>query len=91
MNDDELKLLKKLFFELDIKGKGVITKEDLFRGMDESFDHKITKDEVNEIFSRIDYDNNGTISFDEFLKAYPLGFSDPQEPKLTVPEPCFLL
>ena len=69
MNDDELKLLKKLFFELDIKGKGVITKEDLFRGMDESFDHKITKEEVDQIFSRIDYDNNGTISFDEFLKA----------------------
>ena len=69
MNDDELKLLKKLFFELDVKGKGVITKEDLFRGMDESFDHKITKEEVDLIFSKIDYDNNGTISFDEFLKA----------------------
>ena len=69
MNDDELKLLKKLFFELDVKGKGVITKEDLFRGMDESFDHKITKEEVDQIFSKIDYDNNGTISFDEFLKA----------------------
>ena len=69
MNDDELKLLKKLFFELDVKGKGVITKEDLFRGMDESFDHKITKEEVDKIFSKIDYDNNGTISFDEFLKA----------------------
>ena len=69
MTDEELKSLKKLFFELDIKGKGVITKEDLFRGMDECYDHKITKEEVNEIFSRIDYDNNGTISFDEFLKA----------------------
>ena len=69
MNDDELKLLKKLFFELDIKGKGVITKEDLFRGMNENFDHKITKEEVDLIFSKIDYDNNGTISFDEFLKA----------------------
>ena len=69
MNDDELKSLKKLFFELDVKGKGVITKEDLFRGMDECFDHKITKEEVDAIFSRIDYDNNGTISFDEFVKA----------------------
>ena len=69
MNDDELKSLKKLFFELDEKGKGVITKEDLFRGMDECFEHKITKEEVEQIFSNIDYDNNGTISFDEFLKA----------------------
>ena len=69
MSDDELKSLKKLFFELDEKGKGVITKEDLFRGMDECFDHKITKEEVAKIFSNIDYDNNGTISFDEFLKA----------------------
>ena len=69
MNDDELKLLKKLFFELDTKGKGVITKEDLFHGMDESFDHKITREEVDKIFSKIDYDNNGTISFDEFVKA----------------------
>ncbi len=69
MSDDELKSLKKLFFELDEKGKGVITKEDLFRGMDECFDHKITKEEVEQIFSNIDYDNNGTISFDEFLKA----------------------
>ena len=69
MSDDELKSLKKLFFELDEKGKGVITKEDLFRGMDDCFDHKITKEEVDKIFSTIDYDNNGTISFDEFLKA----------------------
>ena len=69
MSDDELKSLKKLFFELDEKGKGVITKDDLFRGMDECFDHKITKEEVEKIFSNIDYDNNGTISFDEFLKA----------------------
>ena len=53
MNDDELKLLKKLFFELDVKGKGVITKEDLFRGMDESFDHKITKEEVDQIYQEI--------------------------------------
>ena len=54
---------------MEIKGKGVITKEDLFRGMDECFEHKITQEEVDQIFSNIDYDNNGTISFDEFLKA----------------------
>ena len=69
MNDDELKLLKKLFFELDVKGVGVITKDELFRGMDECFGNKITREEVDQIFSNIDYDNNGTISFDEFVKA----------------------
>ena len=69
MNDDELKLLKKLFFELDVKGVGVITRDELFRGMDECFGNKITREEVDQIFSNIDYDNNGTISFDEFVKA----------------------
>ena len=69
MNDDELKLLKKLFFELDVKGVGVITREELFKGMEECFDKKITREEVDAIFSNIDYDNNGTISFDEFVKA----------------------
>jgi calcium-dependent protein kinase len=69
MNDEELKLLKKLFFELDVKGTGVITKDDLFRGMEECFDKKITREDVDKIFSNIDYDNNGTISFDEFVKA----------------------
>ena len=69
MNDDELKLLKKLFFELDIKGVGVITKDDLFKGMEECYDKKITREEVDKIFENIDYDNNGTISFDEFVKA----------------------
>ena len=34
MNDNELKLLKKLFFELDVKGKEAITRDELFRGMD---------------------------------------------------------
>ena len=68
MNDDELKLLKKLFFELDVKGVGVITKEELFKGMEECFGSKITREEAEEIFSNIDYDNNGTISFDEFVK-----------------------
>ena len=69
MNDDELKLLKKLFFELDVKGVGVITRDELFRGMEECFGDKITREEVDQIFSNIDYDNNGTISFDEFVKA----------------------
>ena len=69
MNDDELKLLKKLFFELDTKGVGVITKEELFKGMEDCFDGKVTHEEVDKIFGNIDYDNNGTISFDEFVKA----------------------
>jgi calcium-dependent protein kinase len=69
MSDDELKLLKKMFFELDVKGVGVITREELFKGMEECFDRKITREEVDEIFGNIDYDNNGTISFDEFVKA----------------------
>ena len=69
MSDDELKLLKKMFFELDVKGVGVITREELFTGMEECFDMKITHKEVDEIFGNIDYDNNGTISFDEFVKA----------------------
>ena len=69
MSDDELKLLKKMFFELDVKGVGVITREELFTGMEECFDRKITHKEVDEIFGNIDYDNNGTISFDEFVKA----------------------
>ena len=69
MNDDELKSLKKLFFELDVKGAGVITRDDLFKGMEECFDKKITREEVNKIFGNIDYDNNGTITFDEFVKA----------------------
>ena len=63
MSDDELKLLKKMFFELDVKGVGVITREELFKGMEECFDRKITHEEVDEIFGNIDYDNNGTISF----------------------------
>ena len=69
MSDDELKLLKKLFFELDVKGVGVITKDELFKGMEECYDRKITREESDEIFGNIDYDNNGTISFDEFVKA----------------------
>ena len=69
MSDDELKLLKKLFFELDVKGVGVITREELFKGMEECYDKKITREEVDKIFGNIDYDNNGTISFDEFVKA----------------------
>ena len=69
MKDDELKLLKKLFFELDVKGVGVITREELYKGMVECYGDKITREEVDQIFSNIDYDNNGTISFDEFVKA----------------------
>ena len=69
MNDDEIKLLKKMFFELDTHGLGVITKVELFKGMEECFDHDIAKEEADKIFENIDYDNNGTISFDEFLKA----------------------
>ena len=54
MNDNELKLLKILFLELDIKGVGVITREELFRGMEECFGDKIKREEVDQIFSNID-------------------------------------
>ena len=54
---------------MDVKEVGVITKEELFKGMEECYDRKIIREESDEILGNIDYDNNGTISFDEFEKA----------------------
>ena len=69
MSDEEIKQLKQMFLEIDENGDGVLTKDELHRGLVKVYGETLTKEASDEIFEKIDTDGNGTISYDEFIKA----------------------
>jgi Ca2+-binding EF-hand superfamily protein len=71
--------MKEKYFTFDLNGDGTITNQE-FRKVLENMVGEVCPDEVwNEFISKVDYDNSGTISFEEFLYALYLWFADEDE------------
>jgi calcium-dependent protein kinase len=68
-NKQEVNDLRKLFTELNEKGDGRLTKEDLLKGMSKVLSHNEALHEVERIMGLIDSDQNGFIEYEEFLRA----------------------
>jgi calcium-dependent protein kinase len=66
---EEINDLRKLFMELNEKGDGRLTKEDLLKGMNRVLPISEATYEVDRIMSLIDNDQNGFIEYEEFLRA----------------------
>lgn len=54
---------------MDTDGDGMLCKKEILDGYALHFDHEITEEEVDNIFSAIDTDGNGVIDYSEFLMA----------------------
>ena len=70
---EELNELKKIFFALDKNGDGKISKEEFVTGLtniDINFNLGLKEDEsIDGLIKNMDSDNNGYITFEEFLMA----------------------
>ena len=65
----DVKNSAKLFYMIDSEGDGKITKEELYKGLNETLMHKIQKKEFDELFSNLDLNNSGYIDYEEFVAA----------------------
>ena len=59
----------KLFNQIDKSGDGKITKEELFKGLEERYKSNTLQKDVDEIYKNLDMDNNGYIGYEEFVRA----------------------
>jgi calcium-dependent protein kinase len=70
---EELNELKKIFFACDKNGDGKLSKEEFVTGLtniDINFNLNLKEEEsLNSLIKNIDSDNNGYITFEEFLIA----------------------
>lgn len=60
--------LSRIFYKIDRNSDGKITKEDLTKAYEKAGD-KIKKGELDEIIKMIDFDRNGLIEYDEFIRV----------------------
>ena len=66
---EEVNDLRKVFMEMNEKGDGHLTKEELYKGMSKILPIKEAQLEVERIMGLIDNDQNGFIEYEEFLRA----------------------
>ena len=68
-NDKQLlHQLSRIFYKIDRNTDGKITKEDLCNAYEEAGE-KISKDELEEIINMVDFDKNGFIEYEEFIRV----------------------
>jgi len=66
---EEVRDLRKVFMEMNEKGDGQLTKDELLKGMSRVMQASEAKMEVDRIMDLIDNDQNGFIEYEEFLRA----------------------
>ena len=54
---------------IDSDGDGKITKDELYKGLNETLMNKIQKKEFDELFPNLDLNNSGFIDYEEFVAA----------------------
>lgn len=66
---EETEELKKMFIELDKNCDGVLSREEIEMGLMSQYGAVKAKEETEAIFQKVDSDQNGFISYDEFIRA----------------------
>jgi calcium-dependent protein kinase len=59
----------KLFNQIDVNDDGRINKDELYNGLKDQLRIKNLKKEVDIIFKKLDMDGNGSIEYEEFIRA----------------------
>lgn len=68
--------MKEKYYTFDIDGDGTITNEEFRQVLEDMVGEPCPEDDWKEFIGKVDYDNSGTISFEEFLYALFLWFAD---------------
>ena len=65
--NEEIKIIKDEFDKIDVNKDGEISKEELVICLESVYPYQEAVHRANEIFKEIDFNNDGTINFSEFL------------------------
>ena len=59
----------KLFNQIDLNGDGKISEQELYQGLSKRLKSDTLEEDVKKIFQNLDMDDNGTIEYEEFIRA----------------------
>ena len=59
----------KLFNQIDLNGDGKISEQELYQGLSKRLKSDTLEEDVKKIFQNLDMDDNGTIAYEEFIRA----------------------
>ena len=65
--NEEIKALKEEFDKFDVNKDGEISKEELIKCLEVNYPYQEAVNKANKIFNEIDFNNDGSINFSEFL------------------------
>ena len=69
LNEDEIHKFEKLFIALDIDNSGTLSKEEFLNGIKYLKEVKLTDEEINKLFKKIDTNKNNLIDYTEFISS----------------------
>jgi len=67
--NENLKMLRDIFMQMDSSGDGRLSLEDIKQGYSQFFGHSLSDHECEEILKEVDQDKSGYIEFEEFLRV----------------------
>jgi len=59
----------KIFNQIDANGDGKITKQELYDGLKSKIKIELLEENIDQIYSKLDMDNDGFIEYEEFVRA----------------------
>ena len=65
--NEEIRALKEEFDKFDVNKEGEISKEELIKCLEVNYPYQEAVNKTNKIFNEIDFNNDGSINFSEFL------------------------
>jgi len=74
--------MKDKYFTFDLDGDGIITNQEFRLVLEEMVGEPCPDEDWKEFINKVDYDNSGTISFEEFLYALYLWFADEDDDEI---------
>jgi calcium-dependent protein kinase len=66
---DEIADIKKMFLDLDVNHDGILSYQEIVEVYKKIYKKPDAEEEAKEIFNNIDSDNNGFITYDEFIRG----------------------
>lgn len=69
LSEEEIKKFENLFIALDKDDSGTLSKEEFLEGINKFADNKLSKEDINNIFKKIDTNANKEIDYTEFISS----------------------
>ena len=69
LSKSQKKKFDKIYRAMDTNGDGYLSRDEIRQGYQQFYEKQLEPEEIDEIISKADFDNNGKISYSEFIVA----------------------